>query len=106
LKNYTNIIGIIVFSRGIDFWPVKFALIVHAGFIVSHSFPAFFLRVIQYFAVCTKFAIARVALWVYCFVSLGKNFCFVYPSVAGSGCSCSWSFVVARIIAVVGAAVA
>ena len=42
----------------------------------------------------------------YCFVSLGKNFCFVYPSVAGSGCSCSWSSVVAPIIGVAGVAVA
>ena len=42
----------------------------------------------------------------YCSVSLGKNVCFVYPSVAGSGCACSWSSVVARIIAVVGIAVA
>ena len=42
-RHQINIIGIIVFCRGIDFWPVKFALIVHAGFIVSHSFSAFFL---------------------------------------------------------------
>ena len=40
------------------------------------------------------------------FVSLGRNFCFVYPSVAGSGCSGSWSFVAARNVAVVGVAVA
>ena len=70
MKNRTDIIGIIVFSRGIDFWPVKFALIVHAGFIVSYSFPAFFLRVIKDFAVRTEFAIASIARIALCVVTL------------------------------------
>ena len=41
-----------------------FALIGHAGFIVSDSFSALFLRVIKDFAVSTKFAIARIALGI------------------------------------------
>jgi hypothetical protein len=57
LKNCTDIIGIIIFFRGIDFWPVKFPLVVHTGFVVPHSFSAFFLGVVEYFAVGTKFAI-------------------------------------------------
>jgi hypothetical protein len=43
MKNRTNIIGIIVFSRGVDFWPVEFALIGDAGLVIPHSFSAFFL---------------------------------------------------------------
>ena len=64
MKNRTDIIGIIVVHCGIHFWPVHFALIGHAGFIVSDSFPALLLRVIKDFAVSTKFAIARIALGI------------------------------------------
>jgi hypothetical protein len=56
LKNRIDIIGI--FSRGIDLRPVKFALIGNTRFVVPHSFSAFFLGVVQYFAVTTEFAIA------------------------------------------------
>ncbi len=42
----------------LHFWPVQFALIGHAGLIVSYSFSALFLWVVKDFAVCTKFAIA------------------------------------------------
>ena len=64
MKNRTDIIGIIVVHCGIHFWPVHFALIGHAGFIVSYSFPALLLRVVKDFAVSTKFAIARIALGI------------------------------------------
>ena len=67
MKNRTDIIGIIIFGRGVDFWPVKFPLVGHTGFVVPHSFSAFFLRVIHDFAVRTEFAIAiisRIALRV------------------------------------------
>jgi hypothetical protein len=62
LKNRTDIIGIIVLSRGIDLQPVKFTQIGDTRLVVPHSFSAFFLGVIQYFAVTTKFAIARISL--------------------------------------------
>jgi len=58
LKNCTDIIKIIVFSRGVDFQPVEFALICDAWLVISHSFSAFFFGVIKYFAVTAKFAIA------------------------------------------------
>ena len=61
-ESWCNIIGIIVFSRGIDLRPVKFALIGDTRFVVPHAFSAFFFGVVQYFAVTTKFAIARIAL--------------------------------------------
>ena len=64
MKNRTDIIGIIVVHCGIHFWPVHYALIGHAWFIVSDSFSALFLRVIKDFAVSTKFAIARIALGI------------------------------------------
>jgi hypothetical protein len=41
-----HIIGIIIFSNGVDFWPVEFALIGYAQLVISHSFSAFFLQVI------------------------------------------------------------
>ena len=42
----------------------------------------------------------------YCWVSFDKNFCLIYPFVAGFGCSCNWNFAVGRIAVVVGVAVA
>jgi hypothetical protein len=61
MKNRTNIIGIIVFSCGVDLGPVELALVSDARFIVSDSFTALLLSVIKYLAVTTEFTITRVA---------------------------------------------
>ncbi len=58
------------------------------------------------FAVSTKFAIARIALGIACVLLLRKKkFCWIYPSVAGFGCSCSWNSAVGCIAVVVDVAV-
>jgi hypothetical protein len=65
LKNRTNpIIGItvglstVVSFDGIDFWPVELSFAINTGLIVINSFAAFFLCVIQYFAVDAEFTVS------------------------------------------------
>jgi hypothetical protein len=69
MKNRTNsiigitaFIGIIVFTREIDFWPVKLSFFMHTGFIVFDSFVAFSMCVINYFAVVSFYKRPSVIL--------------------------------------------
>ena len=83
MKNQTNsiigitaFIGIIVFTRGIDYWPVKLSFFMHTGFIVFDSFVEFSLCVINYFAVLSFFKQPSVILllWKTVKVKIKVNF--------------------------------
>ena len=65
MKNRTNFtIGITVCGLSIlsvnvvDFGPIKLSFAIHAWFLIINSFAAFFLCVVEYFAVDTKFTIS------------------------------------------------